>query len=199
MGRKRILSEYWSAYGGLHAIVTSAYFWTSVGLCVFSFRAWHAEPWWDLVIQILPNLLGFSLGGYAILLSFGDEKFRAAASEKDGSDVPSPYLQISASFLHFILIQIIALLMAVAARGWHPKFLSGSVVSHAHNIESAVGYWTFLYALCLAGSSAIQVFRLSRWLEFHYNQQGDSEPGAPTNVPSADVQTAGAKPPPKQG
>ena len=61
--------------------------------------------WHELAIGIIPNILGFTLGGYAILLAFGNEKFMFLISGEFADKKPSPFLVLNGAFVHFIVIQ----------------------------------------------------------------------------------------------
>jgi hypothetical protein len=90
----------------LEGSVCSPYTRLAAILLVLTSHFWWTQDWWELPISILPNLIGFSLGGYAILLAFGDEKFRKLlvperkATPSPGA--PTLYMTVSAIFLHFI-------------------------------------------------------------------------------------------------
>ena len=78
--------DYWRAYGGWSDFASSAYTITSVAFALATTPAIINKAWWNLPITILPNIVGFSIGAYAILVSFGDEKFRKKlASDSDES------------------------------------------------------------------------------------------------------------------
>lgn len=176
-----IYLRYWRAYGGMRALITSPYFHLSVVLIALTFGTWSQPQWWEQVISVLPNVLGFTLGGFAIFLGFGDEKFRAILAEKDpedGPDEPSLYVALCATFLHFIVLQVIALLYAIVAKGlWFvvpwPEPVR-AMLPIANMVGGAVGYFLFIYALTSALAAAVYIFRVSTWFETHSNSKGDS-------------------------
>ena len=88
----KIFLRYWRTYGEAYAMLSSAYFHAALLLLAITSHYWLTECWWEQSISILPNLLGFSLAGFAMFLGFGDEKFRALLAEKDEEEVVSPYL-----------------------------------------------------------------------------------------------------------
>ena len=98
------LKQYWLAYGGwpalflklyLHRIIytllfSSKYLWFSVCTTLFCFDYWinHSSEYITLSLSILPSLLGFALGGYAVWLAIGDQKLKKLLSDlsEDQSD-----------------------------------------------------------------------------------------------------------------
>ncbi|WP_199052937.1 hypothetical protein [Aquitalea sp. ASV15] len=170
-GLKAVLREYWKAYGGIRAIIRSPYFWLSIALLVITTHFWLKEQWWEQVLSVMPNVLGFTLGGFAIFLGFGDERFKELISGQDeGEEGPSPYMEVSATFLHFVLIQLATLLMAIVVKATSfdpPKqwkeFLEPLVSLRA--VSDMLGYWLFLYGLCITAAAAIAIFRVSSWFD----------------------------------
>ena len=58
------------------------------------------------------DILGFSLGGYAILVGFGDNEFLDALRGRDENG-PSPYMNVNGAFVHFIIVESITLFLAM--------------------------------------------------------------------------------------
>jgi hypothetical protein len=114
---KTTFQRYWAAYGGLRSITRSPYFIISVILGMFCIPWALEEPWWEKVIDVVPNMLGFTLGGYALLLALGSETFQKLIAKAGKNE---PVLRgISASFMHFILIQSFALVFSIMIMALH--------------------------------------------------------------------------------
>ena len=150
--------KYWIIYGGSKALLRSPYFHFSLlfsSILYFCWRAPDSKAWFDIILSAIPNILGFTLGGYAILLAFGDEKFREFISgpEKDGT--PSPFMSVNSSFVHFIVIQIVSLLLAI--------------IGVAFDIDSGILAWigllSFTYAIMTAIAAALGILRLADWFD----------------------------------
>ncbi|UJB30299.1 hypothetical protein [Chromobacterium sp. Beijing] len=170
-GLKAVLQDYWKAYGGLKAVTHSPYFWLSVVLLVLTAHFWLTSPWWEQVLSVMPNVLGFTLGGFAIFLGFGDERFKELISgQEEGEDGPSPYMEVSATFLHFVLIQLTTLLMAIVVKATsfdppgHWKICLAPLAT-LRFMADMLGYWLFLYGLCITAAAAIAIFRVSSWYD----------------------------------
>lgn len=121
--------RYIAYYGGWKEILGSKYFILSLVLSFLLFPLWSKAYWWDLVLNMIPSIIGFSLAGYAILLTFGNEEFlkliRGRVCE-DNKDEVSPYMELSSTFFHFLLIQMIALFSALIFKSFYipiPEFI----------------------------------------------------------------------------
>ena len=167
----KIFSRYWRAYGGLPAMLRSPYLHASLGLLLLTFNTWFSTQWWDQSLSVLPNLLGFTLGGFAIFIGFGDEKFRALLAEPDHDDKPTIYVSLCATFVHFILVQVLALIYAIVVKSWWFYSPWMDVVrpwlSYLNGISGAVGYGLFLYALTSVVAATMHVFRIATMYEQH--------------------------------
>jgi len=198
MKSQNIFRRYWDSYGGFSALFTSAYLYISLVLTFITFPYWAENTWWDQVFQILPNVLGFSLGGYAIWMAIGDENFRSLISGASKSGKPSPFMGLSAAFVHFIFIQLLAILVALVANAYYfiPKpehFFYNytqeypSVFYALKLIGNFVGYFLFIYALMLALAATFSILRISSWYEMHQTALKKTEKSQAANENSYDV------------
>ncbi|MBW4978838.1 hypothetical protein ABWH88_15585 [Marinobacter adhaerens] len=158
---------YWEAYGGWKALFTSPYLWSSVFLSFVFFPLWREEKWIEYSQGIFPDLLGFTLGGFAIFVAFGDKKFLSVISGST-KDEASPLVEISASFAHFIFCQVLALLYSVLYEST-PELLNSSITlcfsicepyPDIKFIFSYIGSFFTIYALTLSVAAVIAIFRL---------------------------------------
>lgn len=155
-----IWKHYWTIYGGWKSLIRSPYMHIAVFIStVLCFPVWgkHHDDWawYTLSIEILPNMLGFTLGGYAMLLAFGESKFLECIAGKDKNETSSPFMDINAAFLHFILMQIISLAIALTAMGWEVE----------NRLLGWVGFSLFVYSLSTAAAAAQAIFRLANWYD----------------------------------
>lgn len=169
----KIYRQYWRAYGGRQALLRSPYLRVALVVLVLTVPFWARGEWWEQVIAVIPSLLGFTLGGFAMFLGFGDEKFRALLAEpdEDDPDAPSLFVGLCATFVHFILVQGLALGFAVVAKAWAftvawPTPLD-IVVACLSFLGSAIGYGLFLYAVASMMAATMYVFRVATWYEGH--------------------------------
>lgn len=177
-GVTAIFEVYWTAYGGLGALLRSPYLHAAAVLLVFTTPFWSMPLWWDQSLAVLPNLLGFTLGGFAIFIGFGDEKFRALLAENDGSPV-NAYVALCATFVHFIVVQALALLAALLAKAWwfYAPWMDPvrSFLPFFNGLGSAVGYGLFLYALFSVIAATMHIFRIAHLYAHFQGSMTDCE------------------------
>lgn len=148
---------YWRTYGGIIALLKSPYLHFSLVLTFVVAPLWCDSKgmWFDVVMSVVPSVLGFSLGGYAILLAFGDEQFRLAVSGSDDNGAPSPFMVANAAFIHFIVVSSSALLYALIAKAW-------GIVGSAF---AALGVALFIYSVATALAAAFAIHHVASWYD----------------------------------
>ena len=154
-------------------MLRSPYFHAALLLLVLTFNTWFEKDWWTDVISALPNLLGFTLGGFAIFIGFGDERFRQMLADpetdNEGNEVPTIYVSLCATFVHFIVIQLSALVYALVAKSWWFYFPWPSYIADFiplfRGVAWAIGYGLFLYALTSVVAATVHVFRIANMYE----------------------------------
>jgi hypothetical protein len=155
-GVLKSFGRYWAAYGGMRALASSPYLHVSAVLAALLYPLWHDRfTWCDTSIAVTPSVLGFSLGGYAIILDCGDENFRRAISGTDEDGKPSPFMNANASFIHFILVSTVSVIYAVLNKAWEPP----------SNILSYLGALLFVYSVATALATAFAVYHVASWYD----------------------------------
>ena len=184
-----IIGRYWRAYGGFTELLTSPYFYASIIITGILFPAWSQLGWWDDVLSIMPNMLGFSLGGFALWMSIGSEKFRNFLAEQDEqcgeckacksnnvctNDDPSEFTMINAIFLHFIILQVVATIFAMISKSYSGfiDIIGISITSKIIVISCfASSYFIFIYALISALELSVGLFRVTTMYEHFVNNK----------------------------
>lgn len=178
-GVAAIFRMYWTSYGGLRALAGSPYLHAAVVLLALTARAWTASDcsagacarWWDQSLAVLPNLLGFTLGGFAIFIGFGDEKFRALLADDDGDGKANAYVALCSTFVHFILVQALALVAAIVAKAWwfYTPWVEPirPLLPWLNILGGALGYGLFLYALTSVLAATMHIFRIAHLYARH--------------------------------
>lgn len=162
---------YWRIYGGYKAVLYSPYFIGSVMFTVISCFYWSdSSAWAQDVIDVIPSILGFSLGGFAIFMAFSDKKFIDLLVDKNEDE--SFYLQLNIQFIHFIVVQTLSILFALLNKGWLPP--PDSTLSFPDKMLSMIGYLLFSYAMFTAIALAFSLLRFGR-LYHTYRSKNDNE------------------------
>ena len=118
------IKRYWKLYGGWRALLFSPYFSAAFVLvipCVGLWQPGASAEWADMSINILPNLMGFSIAGMAIMLAFSHPESLRAITQKGREN--SYFLKVAANLCHFLVAQIIALICALIRKSgfdWSP-------------------------------------------------------------------------------
>jgi hypothetical protein len=173
-----IFALYWADYGGINALVRSVYLWGSLVATIILFPLWTHEGWWEVVLLIIPAILGFSLASYAMVIAFGNERFvriLATPIKNETTTAPSVYATTSATFVHFVLVQMAALGIALVCKAWFipvPHLINKMIESFgiSRNCFATVshlfwflGFWVFTYAIACGVASTMRIYQLSRW------------------------------------
>lgn len=165
------LSRYWADYGGWRDFFLSPLLHFSVLISGVSYSAWLEPEWIDLPLSLLPNLLGFSLGAYALIFSLADERLLAALNAPTADGRPTNLRMINATFLHFILIQTAAVVFALINKSTLLIDLVGMAPADESQIDTvqvllrasagATGHFLTVYAVVLLIGAALAAYRLA--------------------------------------
>jgi hypothetical protein len=192
-------SLYWRQYGGIQALIRSPYLWTALAITMVLSPLWAAPGWWDDVIAIVPSLIGLSLAAYAMFLAFGNERFLKIVTNPVKAETglrPSVYTTTSSAFVHFIVVQSVALGMALASKGWHMPVhpmlsrclftigVSDEVFATATRVFWLLAFWAFTYGVLCGVAATMRVYMLSRWYAALPREELESIKRPPTEAPS---------------
>lgn len=116
----RVLHNFVAIHGGTRSFVRSPFLLLSCVFTFFCFPLWlfeefRREQLGDVIFQVVPSMLGFSLGGMAILLAFSSPSF--VRQIRQGGKPDSLFMKTIASFFFFIMIQTATLLIALLMKG----------------------------------------------------------------------------------
>lgn len=169
---QKTLLAYFAAYGGWRAILYSPLFLLAFVITIASYSSWLSARWVTDAQTTIPNLLGFSLGTYAMLFSLMTNRIRSALRQTKNDVGISNLLMINATFLHFIFVQVVALTWAYVFNGTalydlfnlvkisHP--LSSTIFSVLYVVGSFLGNLLFIYSIMLIFGAAMIVYRLAQ-------------------------------------
>lgn len=180
-----LLCYQWELLGGSKGFLQSPFLWGALILTPFLQQhiKGNTADWYDLSISILPNLLGFTLGGYAITLSLVGTAFFRLTNTADitrllnqnenqqAEAINRPvtgFTRLSALFVKFIFTQMFALLIAimvgkstVSAVPWNVPWFEDWFVTYSA-IISYFGCFLLVYSLVQVFAMALQIFELTQ-------------------------------------
>ena len=141
----RAISHYWKIYGGPRALLLSPYLHLSLILTIICFWFWASKTTAaEIAIGVLPNLLGFTVGALAIVLAFSSAPVFETLAER--GEPQSFYMKLTASLIHFILVQVLALVSAIVAR-----------ITESTSVDVFALFLLF-YAVLVTFAAGIQLF-----------------------------------------
>ena len=162
VGAGKMLASYWHSYGGLKALLLSPYVHFS-GIFLILNQEWRTGlDWINDSLSVIPSILGFSLGAFAVFLAFADQKFVALLTSGAGAKTSktSAYLKISSLFVHFMVVQVLALLFAVALRAQDAALLLAGKSTFLL-VVSGMGFFLFIYSILTAAATSLSLMRLA--------------------------------------
>lgn len=156
----------------------------SCALSLLLFPWWLSTDWPDLLLSVLPNILGFTIGSFAIFLGVGSDNFRRAILGR--SEQKSPYLRLSGLFVFSIAIQLFGIMLAIIAKGFYkintPSLLAGGTFDILQVLGSFFSVLVFCWGLAITLRVAIRIFRVTRWYYVHLLTTPEAQsPSCPCN------------------
>lgn len=155
---KSLWQKYWESLGGWVTLLQDKYFYIALILTALLLPLWWHPFWWDTILSVISILVGFSISGFAVILSISDARFKARLLVRSSYDRRSPFLMANAAFTHYITSGFLALLAALICKAWYqPTWLpSPEADLQDFNILFTVlskFLWTFsgfLFCYCLS-------------------------------------------------
>lgn len=153
----RAIGEYWSVYGGWPGFIGSPALWAAGLIALLLFPLFDNAVWADASISILPNVLGLSIGGMAVVLAFPTTHIFKYLSENGRKD--SFYLDLASRLTHFIFVQVVALILGLLGKAYKIWPIA------------LIGCWALIYAILTAAVIALTLFTVAQI----YNHPGAQE------------------------
>jgi hypothetical protein len=168
MASEKSIQGYWRVYGGTRALLSSLYLLSALIFTGLSPALWLVKPhitpkWVALSTSIVPNLLGFSIGGMAIMLSFSSGRFLDAVRQQGKPD--SYFLKMMAKFYHFTLVLTCALLSSIFYQNLDfssNKINNLEIISCIFKIGSFFGCFLFIYGIILVLSMTSSIWHTAK-------------------------------------
>jgi hypothetical protein len=153
-------------------LLASPFFGIAVIISALNYSQWTAQPAWIAKVEaLIPSLLGFSLGTYAILFSIMSGRLKSALRHVSSPNGVSYLEAINATFFHFIFVQVFALVWSFLYQGTWLIDLVGLFKTNYPWLEaiyyllsragSFTGCFLLMYSILLMIASALAVYRLA--------------------------------------
>lgn len=163
------LQQYWRNYGGFAALLTSPFLHAALVMALVCALWPPSTSWAERTIAVIPSLLGLTLAGYAILLAIGSEKFLKRLA-RPGNAKKSVLENLSTSFLHFVLVQAAALMLALIAeslaipvRALLTEYASEALAATVRFACRWLGWTAMFYSITCSLAATFRLFRMVGW------------------------------------
>jgi hypothetical protein len=165
------LNRYRRAYGGVRGMLKSPFFGLAILIAGLNYSLWLEPKWIEKAESLIPSLLGFSLGTYAIIFSIVGGRIKGALRQVSAPHGVSYLEAINAVFFHYIFIQVICLAWTFLYQGtWLTDFVRAVEVYlpiirtgfvYVSLIGSFIGCFLLVYSILLMIAAAMAVYRLA--------------------------------------
>ncbi|RUY31707.1 hypothetical protein EN978_07165 [Mesorhizobium sp. M7A.F.Ca.US.001.04.1.1] len=165
------LNRYRRAYGGIRGMLASPFFGLAVLITGLSYSLWVEPKWIEKAETLIPSLLGFSLGTYAIIFSIVGGRIKGALRQVSAPHGVSYLEAVNAVFFHYIFVQVVCLAWAFLYQGTWLYDLTRvlevyvpsvkTVFLYASLTGSFIGCFLLVYSVLLMIAAALAVYRLA--------------------------------------
>lgn len=171
---RKSIGRYFHNYGGWRAVLNSPLFLAALLITSLSYSDWIEPKWVERSVSIVPSLLGFSLGTYAILFSLMSGRIKNALKYLKNERGISYLMEINSTFFHFIFVQILSILWSFlfSTSFVHDFFYAVTniynysdylliIYRYAKLVGSFIGHLLLIYSLMLILGATLAVYRLA--------------------------------------
>lgn len=132
----------------------------------------------DLILSIIPNLLGFVLSGYALLIGFGNVEI--IAKQNSNNEDATLYQKLSSVFSIGLLFQIAILVIGIILKvllklDLTCVFESFCICKMLNYFLIFILFLSFLYATILIKDLVINIFNFSQAQHFKINKKAGNQ------------------------
>ena len=147
------------------------------------FPIWTENHWWEEKLDILSTLFGFTLGGYAIFVAFGDDVFRSLISKKlPEIGTVSPFMAANSAFVHFLVVQFSAIIFMILIDANYFDVIRtlistfdvkitdrfNTILDFLMYLSWFLSFFFFIYALLSDLASVFAIFRVAKWFDDYH-------------------------------
>lgn len=149
---------YWAIYGGFLDFFKSPYLHVSAilaGVCIYYVDLSKVQ-FSSIAINVIPNILGFTLGAMAIALAFSSAELFKQIAEEGRPD--SFFMKLMANLVHFTIAQVSALVVAIVAQAVQSpllEYLTIALLLYAVLVTLATGMQLFHAAVVYNAAASL--------------------------------------------
>lgn len=159
-------------YGGICALFSSSYFWTSLIFSILIGILFDYGSWYKIAQNTLPSLAGFSIAAFAVIFAaLNSDQISALLISKDDTDKP-PLLVVASSLCHAIVVQVFTIFLSgivlSTENGAVVNFCNENITNidcnrSVDNLEYVLhlfGHFLLFYSWMLVLAVALSIFRI---------------------------------------
>lgn len=124
---KKAFATYVAEYGGWQALCSSPFFHAAILISVILFPTWGDRWAAATALSVVPAMLGFSIAAFTFSLGIGTDRFKLMMGLRLGNPERSIVGTISTAFVHFVLVQTVALVVGILCNAHWTSFVLGSL------------------------------------------------------------------------
>ena len=199
--KKPLIERFFESLGGWNTLYKDKFLWAAVVLTVLLTPLWIHPQWWDMVIGVMSLLVGFSIGGLAVILSLLGDQMKRRIMKRSKFDGRSPFLMLNAAFTHYIITCFTALAAALLSKAWYqPQWIPSDsegthdfimVLTGLSKIVWLVSGFLFCYSLTSGAGAMLYIYRLAETsqtvADFENAKAGKTSSDQPSESPKSDT------------
>lgn len=135
-------------------VLTSPFFHTSIIIALLLAPAWSHGSIQENALTVIPSMLGFSLVAFAFSLGIGTDKFKLILGARRAGDKPSLVDGLSTAFVHFLFVQIFALLINLLLGAHWVAFLLKTAGASWEHVPGALQVFVIVLKFLFDGFAA---------------------------------------------
>lgn len=165
------IRKYWYVYGGKAALFRSPYLHIAVFIFIFGVVfGGISSKGAEIAVSVIPNILGFTIGAMAIVLSMSSTSPFVHLAEE--GEIKSFFMRIVAILVHFVIVQACALIFGIIGK---------TVPSSIASVFDYLAYLFLIYAVTSAISVAVQLFLAAQALNASASIQSKDQDTPPNS------------------
>ena len=113
-----------------------------------------------------------------MLLAFGSEGFQKILADHDEEETTSAFIDLNVAFVHFIVLQITSIILAMISKAYYFSLPEGSFLIEYLNLIILfsipwyfLGFLVFVYAIVSAFAATFAILRVMKMYQVYLNTE----------------------------